>query len=111
MAASEITRVKLEYIALTNAASLLIAKKSLFEKYGMSGGEVVKQASWAATRDYLVLGGEQRIAAEYPASRCRIIFRKQGFDFNPLRLTGHDLPCRIFKNGADAGFFGCCPRA
>ena len=55
MAASEITRVKLEYIALTNAASLLIAKKSLFEKYGMSGGEVVKQASWAATPDNLVL--------------------------------------------------------
>ena len=83
MAASEITRVKLEYIALTNAASLVIGKKNLFEKYGMRGVEVVKQASWAATPDNLVLGGEQRVAAEYPASGRRIIFRKQRFDFTP----------------------------
>ena len=58
-AAPETTTAKLGYIALTDAAPLVIAKeKGLFEKYGMPGVEVAKQASWAATRDNLVLGGE-----------------------------------------------------
>jgi nitrate/nitrite transport system substrate-binding protein len=58
-AAPEVTGAKLGYIALTDAAPLVIAKeKGLFEKFGMPGVEVAKQASWAATRDNLVLGGE-----------------------------------------------------
>jgi nitrate/nitrite transport system substrate-binding protein len=58
-ATPEVTVLKLGYIALTDAAPLVIAKeKGLFEKHGMPGVEVVKQASWAATRDNLVLGGE-----------------------------------------------------
>jgi nitrate/nitrite transport system substrate-binding protein len=55
----ETTAVKLGFIALTDSAPLIIAKeKGLFDKYGMPGVEVAKQASWAATRDNLVLGGE-----------------------------------------------------
>ena len=58
-AGPEVTGVKLGYIALTDAAPLIIAKeKGLFAKYGMADVEVLKQASWGATRDNLVLGGE-----------------------------------------------------
>jgi nitrate/nitrite transport system substrate-binding protein len=59
MASPEVQNVKLGFIALTDAAPLIVAKeRGLFEKYGMSGVEVLKQASWGATRDNLVLGGE-----------------------------------------------------
>ena len=48
---------KLGFIALTDAAPLIIAKElGLFAKYGMPDVEVLKQASWAATRDNIVLG-------------------------------------------------------
>ncbi|QRM55826.1 CmpA/NrtA family ABC transporter substrate-binding protein [Sinorhizobium sp. BG8] len=58
-AGPEVTAAKLGFIALTDAAPLIVAKeKGLFEKYGMPDVEVAKQASWGATRDNLVLGGE-----------------------------------------------------
>jgi nitrate/nitrite transport system substrate-binding protein len=54
----ETTKAILGYIALTDSAPLIVAKeKGLFGKYGMPDVEVVKQASWGATRDNLVLGG------------------------------------------------------
>src|SRR4030095_8359433 len=44
---------------LTDAAPLFVAKeKGLFAKYGVHDTEVIKQASWGATRDNLVLGSE-----------------------------------------------------
>ena len=47
----------LGFIALTDAAPLIVAKeKGFFAKYGMPDVEVVKQASWGTTRDNLVLG-------------------------------------------------------
>ncbi len=50
---------KLGYIALTDAAPLIIAKeKGLFAKHGVPDVDVLKQASWGATRDNLVLGGD-----------------------------------------------------
>ncbi len=53
----ETTKAKLGYIALTDFAPLAIAKeKKLFAKYGMPDVEVLKQASWGATRDNLELG-------------------------------------------------------
>ncbi|MDX3925734.1 MAG: CmpA/NrtA family ABC transporter substrate-binding protein [Shinella sp.] len=58
-AGPEVTGAKLGFIALTDAAPLIVAsEKGLFEKYGMPDVEVAKQASWGATRDNLVLGGE-----------------------------------------------------
>lgn len=58
-AGPEVSGIKLGFIALTDAAPLIIAKeKGIFEKYGMPDVEVLKQASWGATRDNLVLGGE-----------------------------------------------------
>lgn len=55
----EVNAAKLGFIALTDSSPLIIAKeKGLFEKYGMAGVEVLKQASWGATRDNLVLGSE-----------------------------------------------------
>ena len=58
-AGPEASGIKLGFIALTDAAPLIIAKeKGIFEKYGMPDVEVLKQASWGATRDNLVLGGE-----------------------------------------------------
>ncbi len=53
----EVNAVKLGFIALTDSSPLIIAKeKGLFDKYGLTGVEVVKQASWGATRDNLILG-------------------------------------------------------
>jgi len=55
--APEVTAAKLGFIALTDAAPLIIAKeKGYFDRYGMTDVEVAKQASWAVTRDNLVLG-------------------------------------------------------
>ena len=57
-AGPEPTRITLGYIALTDAAPLIIAKeRGIFAKYGMADVEVLKQASWGGTRDNLVLGG------------------------------------------------------
>ncbi len=53
----EVTAAKLGFIALTDCSPLIIAKeKGLFAKYGMPDVEVLKQASWGAVRDNLVLG-------------------------------------------------------
>lgn len=53
----EVTTATLGFIALTDAAPLIIAKeKGYFEKYGMKDVKVAKQASWGTTRDNLVLG-------------------------------------------------------
>ncbi len=55
--APEVKGAKLGFIALTDAAPLIVAKElGLFAKYGMPDVQVMKQASWAATRDNLVLG-------------------------------------------------------
>jgi nitrate/nitrite transport system substrate-binding protein len=54
----EVNSIKLGFIALTDAAPLIIAKeKGLFDKHGMTDVGIIKQASWGATRDNLVLGG------------------------------------------------------
>lgn len=53
----EVKKAKLGFIALTDAAPLIIAlEKGYFKKYGMDEVEVVKQASWPTTRDNLELG-------------------------------------------------------
>src|SRR5215510_14085967 len=58
-AGPEVKSVKLGFIALTDAAPLFVGKdKGFFAKYGMPDVEVAKQASWGATRDNLVLGGD-----------------------------------------------------
>src|SRR3954451_7184372 len=58
-AGPEITKARLGFIALTDAAPLFVAKeKGLFAKYGMPEVSVEKQASWGTTRDNLVLGSE-----------------------------------------------------
>ncbi|MEO7248143.1 MAG: CmpA/NrtA family ABC transporter substrate-binding protein [Novosphingobium sp.] len=55
--APEVKGAKLGFIALTDAAPLIVAKElGLFAKYGMPDVIVAKQASWGATRDNLVLG-------------------------------------------------------
>jgi nitrate/nitrite transport system substrate-binding protein len=58
-AGPEVKSAKLGFIALTDAAPLFVGKdKGFFAKHGMPDVEVAKQASWGATRDNLVLGGE-----------------------------------------------------
>jgi nitrate/nitrite transport system substrate-binding protein len=55
----EVSAARLGFIALTDSAPLIIAKeKGLFAKYGVPGVEVLKQASWGATRDNIVLGSK-----------------------------------------------------
>lgn len=55
----ETTKATLGFIALTDAAPLIIAKeKGYFAKHGLPDVEVVKQASWGTTRDNLVLGSQ-----------------------------------------------------
>ena len=56
-AGPETTTIKLGYIALTDASPLIIAKeKGYFAKHGVPNVEVLKQASWGALRDNIVLG-------------------------------------------------------
>jgi nitrate/nitrite transport system substrate-binding protein len=53
----EVKGTKLGYIALTDASPLVIAKeKGFFAMHGLPDMEVVKQASWGATRDNMALG-------------------------------------------------------
>ncbi len=54
----EVTKAtKLGYIALTDASPLIIAKeKGFFAKHGLPDMEILKQASWGATRDNMALG-------------------------------------------------------
>jgi nitrate/nitrite transport system substrate-binding protein len=55
----EVASAKLGFIALTDSSPLIIAKeKGFFAKYGMPDVEVLKQASWGATRDNVVLGSQ-----------------------------------------------------
>jgi nitrate/nitrite transport system substrate-binding protein len=56
-AGPETPKVRLGYIALTDASPLVIAKeKGLLAKHGLPEAEVLKQASWGALRDNLALG-------------------------------------------------------
>src|SRR6185503_2339074 len=56
----ETTKAKLGFIALTDFSALAIAKeKGFFAKYGVPDVEVIKQASWGATRDNLELGSDR----------------------------------------------------
>lgn len=58
-AGPETTRAVLGFIALTDAAPLIVAKeKGFFAGHGMPDVQVVKQASWGTTRDNLVLGSK-----------------------------------------------------
>ncbi len=53
----ETTSVKLGYIPIVEAAPFIIAKeKGFFAKYGMTGVELAKQASWGAMRDNTEIG-------------------------------------------------------
>src|SRR5436305_2020618 len=55
--ALETKAAKLGFIALTDAAPLFVAdEKGFFKKHGMTEVEVLKQSSWGATRDNIVLG-------------------------------------------------------
>ena len=56
-AGPEVKGTRLGYIALTDAAPLVIAKeKGLFAKHGLPDMDIAKQASWGATRDNMALG-------------------------------------------------------
>ena len=56
-AGPEVSKARLGFIALTDASPVIIAKeRGFFTKHGLPDVEVLKQASWAATRDNLVLG-------------------------------------------------------
>jgi nitrate/nitrite transport system substrate-binding protein len=57
---TEVKGATLGFIALTDASPLIIAKeKGLFAKHGMPDVKVMKQTSWAVTRDNLELGSEK----------------------------------------------------
>ena len=49
-------KIRIGFIALTDASSVIMAKElGYFDKYGLNV-DVVKQASWASTRDALLTG-------------------------------------------------------
>ena len=57
---TEVKGATLGFIALTDAAPLIIAKeKGFFAKHGMPDVKVMKQTSWAVTRDNLELGSDK----------------------------------------------------
>ena len=81
--APEVPGATLGFIALTDAAPLIIAKeKGFFAKYGMPDVNVVKQTSWAVTRDNLELG-----SAKGGIDGAHILSPM------PLLLTRLSLPC------------------
>src|SRR3954466_14175894 len=56
-AGPEVAKARLGFIALTDSSPVIVAKeRGFFAKHGLPDLEVVKQASWGATRDNLVLG-------------------------------------------------------
>ncbi len=56
-AGPEVKGTKLGYIALTDAAPLIIAKeKGFYAKHGLPDMDISRQASWGATRDNIALG-------------------------------------------------------
>jgi len=56
-ATPEVATAKLGFIPIFEAAPLIIAKeKGFFAKYGMTGIEVSKQASWGSARDNVEIG-------------------------------------------------------
>ena len=56
-AGPEVKGTRLGYIALTDAAPLVIAKeKGFFTKHGLPDMDIAKQASWGAMRDNMALG-------------------------------------------------------
>lgn len=58
--APELKTATLGFIALTDAAPLIIAsEKGFFTKHGMPEVKVMKQTSWAGTRDNLELGSDR----------------------------------------------------
>ena len=58
--APEVTAAKLGFIALTDAAPLIVAQeKGLFAKYGMKDVQVIQQPSWPVTRDNIELGSDK----------------------------------------------------
>ena len=53
----EVNQMRLGFIALTDAAPLIIAlEKGFFHKHGLTEAKLVRQASWGSTRDNLVRG-------------------------------------------------------
>ena len=53
----EITKVKLGYLPIVEAAPLIIAKeKGFFAKYGLTDVDISKQANWGAARDNAKIG-------------------------------------------------------
>jgi bicarbonate transport system substrate-binding protein len=53
----EVETAKLGYIAIAESAPLIIAKeKGFFDRHGMAGVEISKQASWGAARDNIEIG-------------------------------------------------------
>jgi nitrate/nitrite transport system substrate-binding protein len=59
-AGPEVRGTKLGYIALTDAAPLIIAReKGFYVKHGVPDMEIARQASWGALRDNIVLGAER----------------------------------------------------
>ncbi|AKG22989.1 CmpA/NrtA family ABC transporter substrate-binding protein [Calothrix sp. 336/3] len=55
--APETPNVKLGYIPIVESAPLIIAKeKGFFAKYGMTGVDLAKQASWGSARDNVEIG-------------------------------------------------------
>jgi nitrate/nitrite transport system substrate-binding protein len=58
-AGPEVKGTRLGYIALTDAAPLIIAKeKGFYAKHGLPDMDISKQASWGATRDNMMLGAK-----------------------------------------------------
>jgi nitrate/nitrite transport system substrate-binding protein len=56
-AGPEVKGTRLGYIALTDAAPLIIAReKGFYAKHGVPDMDIAKQASWGATRDNMALG-------------------------------------------------------
>jgi hypothetical protein len=92
----------LGYIALTDAAPLIIAKeKGIFAKYGMPDVEVAKQASWGATRDNMVLGteGQRHRRRAHPDADALPDLGRQGDAEQPADADVHPGAAQLDSQG------------
>ena len=87
----ELKGTRIGFIALTDASALVIAaEKRLFAKHGMPDVEVVKQASWPATRDNLALGVENNgIAGAHMLSTIP-------YQMTTGKITQNAIPVALF---------------
>lgn len=107
MAPKEVRKVKLGFIALTDAAPIIMAKELGFFEERSLDVEVIKQASWPATRDALLAGEIHGAHCLFsmPFSVATQIGGGGGTDLKiAMMLNNNGQAITLHKDFADVGY-------